>query len=648
VTLDVLKGSLKNVSLISLLVLTGCGGSSDSDDSDESTGLSSFSLQYINSANSRNDDGSGDIKKMELIWYSASDESGVTYSVCEKDTTQANDCNLLTSVTDSLSATVSVSSLIDALSTEYFIMASKGDETVFSDEQSPSTDTVNDMIGFIKASNTGDYDNFGLAVALSDDGSTLAIGAFGEDSADTGVNTDTATSGTDDDASGAGAVYLFTHDGSTWQQSAYIKASNSETNDYFAYALSLNEDGTVLAVGAYGEDSDDTGVISVSANAGLDNDASDSGAVYLFSQSDETWSQTAYIKASNTGGDDNFGYALSLSNDGTRLAVGALDEDSDDTGVNTDTATSGLDDNISRSGAVYLFTHSDNNWSQTAYFKASNPGNTDVFGRALSLSGDGYTLVVGADNERSDDVGINTDSATSGLDDDADSAGAVYVFTETGGVWSQEAYVKASNSDEDDSFGYAVDVNGDGSVMVVGAFGEASDDTGINTDSATSGLDYLASNSGAVYLFNKTEGEWSQDAFIKSSNSEQEDSFGVSLALSDDGQSLLVEANAEDSDDTGINTNTLASGIDDNYTDDGAVYLFSEVEGVWAQTAYIKASNAGITDEKHQSLTLSSDGSILVIGDYDNASSSTGINGEDDVEVNDDNYHLYPGAVYIY
>lgn len=640
--MDVLKEYLK---YLPFLLLIGCGSSEDSDDS---TALNTFSLQYINSANSRNDDGSGDIKKMELIWYSASDETGVTYSVCKKDTSQNNNCNLLTSVTDTLSATVIISSLIDVLSAEYFIIASKGDETSFSDELSPSSDTVNNMIGFIKASNTGDYDNFGLAISLSDDGSTLAVGALREGSTDTGVNTDTTTSGLDDDAPSAGAVYIFTQEEATWRQTAYIKASNSETYDNFGDALSLNEDGTVLAVGADGEDSDDTGINTDSASTGLDNDASASGAVYLFSKSNDTWSQTAYIKASNTSANDNFGSALSLSNDGTRLAVGASEEDSDDRGVNTDTATAGLDDNIDRSGAVYLFTNSEDNWSQTAYFKSSNAGGNDVFGRALALSGDGYTLIVGADNESSDDIGINTDTTTSGLDDNEDSSGAVYVFTETASIWSQEAYVKASNSDEDDAFGYAVDISEDGSVMVVGAFREGSDDTGINIDSLTSGADNNAYNSGAVYLFTKSDGNWNQDAYIKSSNSQQGDSFGITLALSDDGKSLLVEADGEDSDDTGINTNTLTSGTDDNYTDDGAVYLFREVEGDWIQTAYIKASNAGITDEKYQSLTLNSDGSIIAIGDYENASSSTGINGEDNTNVSDENYHLYPGAVYIY
>src|SRR5690606_15975665 len=78
----------------------------------------------------------------------------------------------------------------------------------------------------VKASNT-ERDSFGYSVALSGDGSVLAVGAPGEGSAATGVNGDQA----DNSAGGAGAVYVFTRAGATWSQHAYVKAFNTGTGD---------------------------------------------------------------------------------------------------------------------------------------------------------------------------------------------------------------------------------------------------------------------------------------------------------------------------------------------------------------------------------------------------------------------------------
>ena len=74
--------------------------------------------------------------------------------------------------------------------------------------------------------------------------------------------------------------------------------------------------------------------------------------MYVFSRSDTTWTQQAYVKASNTGAFDQFGSSLSLSSDGNTLAVGcSSDEDSNATGIGGD-----KDDNSTpRAGAVYLY-----------------------------------------------------------------------------------------------------------------------------------------------------------------------------------------------------------------------------------------------------------------------------------------------------
>ena len=127
-------------------------------------------------------------------------------------------------------------------------------------------------------------------------------------------------------------------------------------------------------------------------------------------------------------------------------------------------------------------------FARQAYLKASNTGVGD-FGWSVSLSGD--TLAVGAVNEASNATGVNGNQA----DNSASGSGAVYVFTRSGGTWSQQAYLKASNTEAGDAFGYSVSLSGD--TLAVGAVNEASNATGVNGNQA----DNSASGFGAVYLF---------------------------------------------------------------------------------------------------------------------------------------------------
>jgi trimeric autotransporter adhesin len=188
-----------------------------------------------------------------------------------------------------------------------------------------------------KASNTGSRDYFGYSVAL--DGDTLAVGAYLEDSAATGVNGNQA----DDSAAWSGAVYVFRRSGTGWVQEAYVKASNTGVSDGFGHSVAL--DGDTLAVGAPGEKSAATGVNGNQA----DDSAGSSGAVYVFRRSGTVWQQEAYVKASNTGTGDFFGDSVAL--DGDTLAVGAYLEDSAATGINDNEA----DNSATNSGAVYIF-----------------------------------------------------------------------------------------------------------------------------------------------------------------------------------------------------------------------------------------------------------------------------------------------------
>src|SRR5690349_10179961 len=117
--------------------------------------------------------------------------------------------------------------------------------------------------------------------------------------------------------------------------------------------------------------------------------------------------------------------------------------------------------------------------AQQAYVKASNSGAGDQFGWSVAVSGD--TLVVGAFAEDSSATGVNGAQGN----DAAPDAGAAYVFVRNGASWTQQAYLKASNTGAGDDFGVAVAISGD--TIVVGASGEASGATGVNGNQADNG-----------------------------------------------------------------------------------------------------------------------------------------------------------------
>ena len=350
---------------------------------------------------------------------------------------------------------------------------------------------------YVKASNTDGADNFGIAVFLSADGNTLAVGAHGEESIATGINGDQ----TNNTADQSGAAYVFRFDGVGWAQQAYIKASNSEADDRFGNPIVLSGDGDTMVVGAIGEDSIATGISGDQADNSVGAVGLSAGAMFVFRFDGTGWYQEAYVKASNTdpadAGDnaDKFGSSAALSADGNTLAVGAIGEDSNATGVGGNQN----DNSVGNTGAAYVFHFDGTDWAQQAYVKASNTGVGDEFGSALALSADGSTLAAGARFEDSLATGVGGDQNDG---NGISNAGATYVYRFDGTDWTQKAYVKASNTKALAfghllTFGGAVSLNADGNSMAVGAIGDDSNATGINGDQS----DESSRASGAVYVY---------------------------------------------------------------------------------------------------------------------------------------------------
>lgn len=480
-------------------------------------------------------------------------------------------------------------------------------------------------IGYFKASNTGMLDYFGASLALSGDGRTLAVGAVLEDSIATGIDGDQMNAGAVD----SGAVYVFVRDDmGEWSQQAYIKATNTGAGDYFGDRVALSSDGRTLAVGARNEDSSAVGI-----DGDQDNEvAGDAGAAYVFERDETgTWSQQAYIKASNTEAGDLFGVSVALSADGDTLAVGARHEASAATGV-VDDPLAQLNNDAPHAGAAYVFVRdAASSWTQEAYIKASNTGAEDIFSYTIALSGDGDTLAVGALYEDGSASGVNGVA-----DDSANEAGAVYVYGRDGsGQWSQEAYVKASNSDIGDVFGHAIALNGDGDVLVVGAPYEDSGDRNDQQDDSEP-------ESGAVYVFvrNPLDG-WFQQAYLKALNSDVNDTFGIRVALDELGETMAIASPWEDGSSVGFGGNQA----DDAAELAGAVYVFViDPIGQWSQYVYVKAPNTSVGDSYGVGLALSSNGDTLAVGAHQEDSSAVGIGGSqlDDPSATD------AGAVYLY
>ena len=424
---------------------------------------------------------------------------------------------------------------------------------------------------YIKASNPDASDQFGFSVAI--DGDIAIVGAPYEASNSTGVDGNQA----DNSAMDSGAAYIFTRSGNTWSQQAYLKASDTANSARFGEVVAIS--GDTVAV--------------IASNA-----ASGAGAVYVFVRNGNVWSQQARLSV----GGNHFGRALAIFGD--TLVVGAPYQNSN-------------------AGIAYVFTRTGSTWNQQATLTASNANANDFFATSLSISGD--TLVVGAPYEDSAATGVNGNQA----DNLASESGAAYIFTRNGSIWSQQAYLKASNSQQADFFGGAVAISAD--TVVVGSESEDSSAMGVNGNQADNSI----LSAGAAYIFTRNGTVWSQQAYLKASNPGDDDRFGTTVAVS--GDAVVVGAPYEDSNAIGVNGYQASNAAPGS----GAVYLFASVNNVWNQYTYLKASNTDSSDVFGSSVAISDN--TVFVGASGESSNASGINGNQS-----DNSAYRIGAAYVF
>ena len=443
---------------------------------------------------------------------------------------------------------------------------------------------------YIKASNADAGDNFGSSIAVS--GDTIVVGAPEEGSSATGIGGNQSNNSRTD----SGAAYVFVRSGSSWIQQAYLKASNTGVGDYFGSAVSIS--GDTIVVSAPTEDSSATGIDGDQSS----NSRTDSGAAYVFVRSGTSWTQQAYLKASNAGSGDQFGRFIAAS--GETIVVGAPSEDSNATGIDGNQSNN----SASAAGASYVFVRSGSLWTQQAYLKASNTDAGDFFGDGVAVSGE--TVIVGAAREDSSATGIDGDQ----FNNSSLTSGAAYVFVRTGSSWTQQAYLKASNTDAGDQFGDTVTISGD--TVAIGAPRENSNAKGIDGNQ----FNNSSLTSGAAYVFVRTGSSWTQQAYLKASNTGPGDQFSRSIAAY--GDTVVVGAFFEDSNATGI----YGDQSNNSAQSSGAAYAFLRSGSSWAQQAYLKASNTDAGDIFGVSVAASR--GTVVVGAVYESSNATGFDGD--------------------
>ena len=225
----------------------------------------------------------------------------------------------------------------------------------------------------ITSPNPENYQRFGSALSLNEDGTYAVIGAYGE-----------AVSSLND----AGAVYIYTRSGSSWSQQTRLTSASPTSSNQFGNSVSINADGTTLAIGEVAGDTE----------------ATSAGEVYIFTRSGSTWTQQALLTASDAEESDLFGAKVSLSADGNHVVIGALSED-----------TGG-----SLAGAAYVFARSGSTWTQKAKIQASDKQANDYFSQSVSINSNGSFVISGAKFE------------AGGAGDPKPYSGAAYIY-EVGG-----------------------------------------------------------------------------------------------------------------------------------------------------------------------------------------------------------------------
>ncbi len=376
---------------------------------------------------------------------------------------------------------------------------------IVTDSQTPNAQQSNKLVG------TG-------VIGAAQQGTSLAVSADGN----------TAIVGGPEDNSSLGAAWIYTRSGGVWsQQGAKLVGTGATGASRQGFSVSISADGNTAIVGGY-------------------SDSSSVGAAWVYTRSGGVWSQQgAKLKGTGAIGAASQGFSVSLSADGNTAIVG------------------GRSDNSS-TGAIWVYTRTGGVWSQQGSKLVGTGAVGNAFqGGTVSLSADGNTAIAG------------------GIFDNS-SAGAAWVFTRSGGVWSQQgAKLVGTGGSSNAQQGGSVSLSADGNTAMVGG----------NPDNGSAG---------AVWVYSRSGGVWSQQGTkLVGTGSTGNARQGRSVSLSADGNIAIVGGYADN------------GGA-------GAAWVYTRSGGVWSQKgAKLVGSNVQGTFGYHGwSVSLSADGNTAIIGGY--------------------------------
>ena len=366
----------------------------------------------------------------------------------------------------------------------------------------------------------------GLVLALSLDGSVLAVGAENE------LTRAMPTA--------HGALHVFSRGATDWHEDAFVP-SPTDAVDNFAQAIALDDAGDRVVVGA---------PLATSS-------VYRSGRAYVYERA-TGWTTATLLDAMPAAEtNDQFGFAVGISGDGATIVAGAIFDDSRATGVGGDPT----DDSVPQSGAAYVFTHGASGWAQTAYVKPSDTAFGQTFGYALALSETGDVLAIGARGDGHGGVGVDPPVVPG-----PDESGAVYLFERDTSGWAQTHRIKAPEPEDDAELGFHLAMTRDARTLAISSIGE--DESGIGLDPAHTTR--RLRRSGATFVLERRGASWAYAHYAKATNTGTFDELGWAVALSADGRTLVTGAHYEDSDARGVD----GDGSNDRTEDSGAAYVF--------------------------------------------------------------------------
>lgn len=395
-------------------------------------------------------------------------------------------------------------------------------------------------------------DLFGYSVSIS--GDYAIVGAKQEDHNATGGQY----------LDNAGAAYILKNESGTWTVVQKIVAEDRAADDEFGTSVAIYGDYAIV------------GAPRKTATVGFELNSA-AGAAYIFKNTDGQWSQLQKIQASDRETGDEFGYAVAISEN--YVIIGAPYEDEYVNGQSQ----------ASNKGSAYIRKKGETLWMDEQKIVGGSVGDGDNFGWSVGISEDYAVIGTPRDSQIASGGGILAD------------AGSAYIFRKfSSGTWTQMQSIGASDEGAGDEFGTAVAISGN--YVIVGAMFE--------DHNATGGANL--SNAGSAYIFELSEGEWSQMDKLVASDREEMDNFGVSVSIS--GEYAIVGAFNEDEDPAGANT----------LSNSGSAYIFKITSGNWVQANKIVASDRGGSDLFGNAVAISGD--YAIVGAYNEDENQVGGN----------------------